>query len=81
MSMRRTAVVSPKAVKVVAAVVVGLSVGTLLPPDPVVLPFVGRVSGLLVGGCGLVAGGVLYLRAPRLVGSSDCDCSGECGCD
>lgn len=63
--------------KILAAVVVGLSIGTLLPPDPVVLPVVGSVSGVLVGGIGLVVGGVLYAQ---LSGTSDCGCSGDCDC-
>lgn len=76
----RRAVASPRAVKMVAAVIVGLSVGTLVPPEPVTVPTVGPVSGILVGGIGLVVGGVLYLRGPRVVGSPECGCSGDCGC-
>lgn len=80
MNSRRRAVVSPKALKVAAAVVVGLSVGTLVSSDPVALPVVGTASGLLVGGVGLLAGGVLYYWVPGLVASPDCGCSGDCGC-
>lgn len=80
MNLRRNAVVSPKVVKVVAAIIVGLSVGTLVPPEPVVFPAIGAVSGVAVGGVGLVAGVVLYVWVPTLVSSSECGCAGECGC-
>ena len=64
-------------VKLLAAVVVGFSVGTLLSFEPVTLPLLGTTSGLLVGGVGLVAGGGLFLRARQ---SASCGCSGNCGC-
>jgi hypothetical protein len=66
-----------RTVKLLAAVVVGFSVGTLLSFDPVTLPFLGTTSGLLVGGVGLVVGGGLFLRARK---SAGCDCSGDCRC-
>lgn len=64
--------------KLLAAVVVGLGIGTLVPPDPVTVPAVGTVSGLLVGGGAVVAGGGLYLWIQRSTGR--CDCGGACGC-
>ncbi len=64
----------------IAGVVVGLSVGTLVPPEPVSVPAVGTVSGIAVGGLGLVAGAILFLRGPDAIGASDCGCSGDCGC-
>jgi hypothetical protein len=79
MSEYRNALRSPKLVKMVAAVVVGLSIGTLLPPEPVAVPGVGPVPGLAVGGVGLLAGAVLYLKGPALVGTG-CGCATDCGC-
>ena len=76
----RRAVASRRAIKLVAGVVVGVSIGTSVPPEPVSLPAVGAVSGVAVGGLGLVAGAVLYLRGPDALTSSDCGCSGDCGC-
>lgn len=67
-----------KLVKLLAAVVVGLGIGTMVPPDPVAVPAVGPVSGLLVGAVGVVVGGVLYTKAPA--SASSCDCDGACDC-
>lgn len=64
--------------KVVAAVVIGLSIGTLVPPEPVALPMVGSVSGIVAGFAGLVVGGGLYGLARR--SASGCGCDGECRC-
>lgn len=72
--------IDPRIVKVLAAVVIGLSVGTMVPPKAVLLPAVGAVPGLLVGGLGLVAGAALFQWGPRLVGVADCGCTGDCGC-
>lgn len=72
--------VSPRIIKIVAAIIVGLSVGTALPPDPVNLPFVGTTPGLLVGIFGIITGAVLYLWVPNLVNTSACRCIGDCGC-
>lgn len=80
MNLRRSTFVSPKIVKVVAAIVVGLSIGTLVPPDAVLLPVVGPMSGIVVGGIGLITGTVLYLWVPALVSPSACGCTGDCGC-
>jgi len=80
MSVRQTLPIRPKLVKVVAAIVIGLSIGTLVPPDAVMLPVLGRVSGIVVGAVGLLAGTLLYRRAPDLTGTANCGCSGECGC-
>lgn len=80
MTLRRSGVVTPKVVKVVAAVVVGLSVGALLPPEPVSVPLLGPVPAVAVGGVGLVVGAVLYLRVPDLVGVKGCGCTGDCDC-
>ncbi len=80
MNVRQNAVVSPKLVKVVAAIIVGLSIGALVPPDAILLPVVGPVSGIIVGGIGLVTGALLYLWVPNLVHQSGCGCAGDCGC-
>ena len=80
MNRIRQAVASAKAVKLVAGVVVGLSVGTLVAPEPVTIPAVGLVSGVAVGGLGLVVGAALYRQGPAVVGASECGCSGDCGC-
>ncbi|MFB6068914.1 MAG: hypothetical protein ABEJ90_03205 [Halobacterium sp.] len=68
-----------RAAKFAAAVVAGLGVGTLVPPDPVGLPGIGSVSGLLFGSAGLAAGAVLYSQASRLA-PADCGCGGDCDC-
>lgn len=60
--------------KLVAAIIVGLSIGTLVSPEPVTFPVVGTVSGIIVGAIGLVTGAVLYTQIPG------CGCSGDCGC-
>lgn len=80
MRFQRHTVVTPKLVKIGAAVIIGLSIGMLVPPKSVVLPVIGRVSGVLVGGSGLVLGVTLYTQLPKLVAPSGCDCSGKCGC-
>lgn len=70
----RERVNGPTVGKLLAAVVVGFSVGTLLSPEPLTVPLVGTVPGVAVGGVGLVAGGLLYTQIPS------CGCSGDCGC-
>lgn len=67
----------PIAGKLLAAVVVGASLATLVPPDPVTIPAVGSVPGLAAGAVGLVVGSVLYTQVP---GSSGCGCGGDCDC-
>lgn len=62
-----------------AAVVVGLGLGTLVPPDPVSVPLVGRVPGVVAGGVGLVTGGGAFALLKRSSGSG-CGCSGDCEC-
>lgn len=61
MNLRHTGNVNPKLVKVVAAVIMGLSIGTLIPPEPVIVPAIGVVPGLVAGSIGFVTGAVLYL--------------------
>jgi hypothetical protein len=80
MSLRSTTRLTPRRVKVLAAILIGLSIGTLLPPEPVLVPVIGIVPGLLLGGSGLLLGAVLYVRAPTWVTASACECSGDCGC-
>lgn len=82
MAVRQRELVSPRLVKLLAAIVVGLSIGTLVPPEPVMLPYLGSVSAVLVGGTGLLVGAAVYRWVPALVStsSSDCGCSGDCGC-
>lgn len=79
MAMRVRTPAGPKVLKVTAAVVIGLSVGALVPPDAVRFPVVGAVPGLLAGGVGLLVGLVLYRWMPRLL-TPDCGCAGDCGC-
>ena len=74
MHIRQRALLTPKLVKIVAAVIVGLSIGTAVPPEPVLLPVVGPVPSLAVGTIGLLAGASLYLRGPTFIGSSESDC-------
>lgn len=64
--------------KVLAGIVMGLSIGTLLPPEPVSLPAIGSVSGVLVGIAGLLVGTGLFLLIQR--SSSACGCGEGCGC-
>ncbi|WP_436906805.1 hypothetical protein [Halosimplex marinum] len=78
MNLSRSAVVPARVGLFVAAVFVGIGIGTLVPPDPVTVPGVGSVSGLLVGGGALVAGGGLYAATKR--SSSGCGCGGDCDC-
>lgn len=80
MSVSRETLANPRAVKVVAAVVLGLSLGTLVPPEPVTLPAVGTVPGVAAGGIGLAVGAVLYLWVPGWLGASGCGCDGDCDC-
>lgn len=70
---------SPRVVKVAAAAVAGLGVGTLVPPDPVRLPVAGSVPGLVVGAVLLAGGLALYVHGPSLLGTGDCGCGGGCG--
>lgn len=69
-------------VKIFASIIIGLSIGYMITPELMTLPFLGSVSSIAVGGVGLVIGAVLYQKGPEFVGSgsSDCGCSGECGC-
>jgi hypothetical protein len=64
---------SPTIGKFLAAVVVGFSVGTLLSPEPLAVPLVGTVPGVVAVAVGLAGGGPLYARMPG------CSCSGGCG--
>lgn len=80
MNLRQSALLGPKVVKIVTAVIVGFSLGTAVPPKSVTPPVVGPVSGIAVGGFGLLVGAVLHLRVPPMVGASDCGCGEECGC-
>lgn len=74
--------ISPRLVKLLAAVVVGLSIGTLVPPEPVALPVLGSTPAVAVGGTGLLVGVAVYRWVPGLVNtsSSDCGCGGDCDC-
>lgn len=70
--------VSPRLLKqLFLGLVLGASASTLISQEAVTLPVVGSVSGVLVGAVGLAVGGLLYYRLRR---SSDCGCSGGCGC-
>lgn len=80
MNIRRRTVFGPKLVKIVAAVLIGLSIGTAIPPSTIYLSGVGSMPSVVVGGIGLVSGVVAYQWGPNILGSSDCGCSGDCGC-
>lgn len=71
---------SPRVVKMIGAIVMGLSIGALLPPEPMAVPAVGVVPGVLVGGLGLAGGALLYVQAPKWLRPSGCGCSDDCGC-
>jgi len=81
MTTRPGVVGKPQLAKLVAAILIGLGIGTLVPTRPVSVPGVGTVSGVLVGVVGLGAGVVLYRWAPGRAASSGCGCSGDCGCE
>lgn len=66
------------AAKFLAAALVGIGIGTMVPPEPMAVPGLGSISSLLVGGAGVVAGTGLYTRIPS---SSECGCSGDCTCE
>lgn len=80
MNVGRSELASPKLIKVVAAVVVGLGAGALLPPDPVTLPVVGTVPGVVAGAVGVAVGGALYRWGPGVLATPDCGCAGDCDC-
>jgi|GEM_PF-5442075 len=72
--------VSPKMVKVGAAVIIGVSLGTVLGGETVLVPGIGAVPGVVGGGVGALAGAALYRWGPPVVGGGTCDCTGDCGC-
>lgn len=80
MNVSEQTIVSPKVVKFVAAVVIGLSVGTMLSPEPMALPAVGQVPSVAVGAIGLVLGSLLFSEVPRHLQSTGCGCGDDCGC-
>lgn len=80
MNVRKNGLVSPKLIKVLAAVVIGLSVGAVLPPNPAAIDAIGTIPGVLVSGAGVIGGAIIYVKAPDLVGAKSCGCTGECGC-
>ncbi len=80
MSLNQQTIASPKVVKMVAAVVLGLGIGTIIGAEPVTIPGIGAVSGLLAGGLAVLVGGALYVKGPNHVQSEDCGCGDDCGC-
>lgn len=66
--------------KFAAAILVGLGVGVLLSPEPVVVPALGPVPGVAVGAAGLLVGAVAYRWGPGFLGASGCGCAGDCDC-
>jgi len=60
-------------------VLAGVSIGTL-GEGSVAVPFVGPVSGTLLGGAGLAVAAVTFYRVDACgCGDGDCGCSGDCG--
>ncbi|QSX00219.1 hypothetical protein [Haloterrigena alkaliphila] len=66
----------PRLGKFVAAVIVGLGIGTLVAPEPVTVPTVGAVPGLLAGSAAIAVGTGLYLWIKRT--TAGCGCGGGC---
>jgi hypothetical protein len=82
MDLKANRIIDPRVVKASAAVIIGLSIGMLVPPDPVSMPSLGPISGLIAGGLGLLIGGLLYYQVPRWMTSrSGCGCGKDCGCE
>ncbi|MFB6152633.1 MAG: hypothetical protein ABEJ27_00125 [Halodesulfurarchaeum sp.] len=80
MVFRRRLRVPAKAVQVGAAVILGVSIGTLLRAETVLVPSVGAVPGLLAGAVGLLVGAGLYHWGPTYLATTGCGCAGDCDC-
>lgn len=80
MNIRQSNLVSAKLVKILAAVVIGLSIGAVLPPNPAAINAIGTIPGILFASAGVLVGAVMYFKVPSFVGAKSCGCTGECGC-
>lgn len=80
MSVHLSTFASPRIVKIVAAISIGLSIGGLLPPNPTLLQSLGTALGLFVGGTGVVVGGLVYTQIPPRLPSAGCGCGDNCDC-
>ena len=80
MNIRQSNLVNPKLVKILAAVVIGLSVGAVVPPNPAAINAIGTIPGVLLAGTGVIVGAVIYVKVPDLAGAKSCGCTDECSC-
>lgn len=80
MDVRSHELISPKLVKVLAAVVIGLSIGAVLPPNPFAIDAFGLLPGISLAGAGAAIGTVMYTRLPAVLAPKGCGCAGDCGC-
>lgn len=64
--------------KFLAAVVVGLGIGTAVSGGGVTLPAVGSVPSIALGVALLAVGAVAFTQMPSP--KSGCSCSGDCNC-
>lgn len=80
MNVYLSELINPKYVKIVAAIVIGLSVGSILPPDPAAFDILGVLPGTFVAGTGVIIGAIMYTKLPEIVSSKSCGCTGDCGC-
>lgn len=80
MRVRHPTTVSPRAVKLAAAVVIGLSLGGVVPPNPSLLEWLGPVPGVFAGALGAGLGAIVYTQVPRRLTATECGCVDDCGC-
>ncbi|WP_232703565.1 hypothetical protein [Halobacterium wangiae] len=80
MNIRQSNLITPKLVRILAAVVIGFSIGAVLPPDPAAINALGTLPGVLLAGTGVIVGVVMYVKVPGLLGAKSCGCTGECAC-
>ncbi len=80
MNVRQSNLVTPKLVRILAAMVIGFSIGAVLPPDPAAINALGTLPGVLLAGIGVAVGAVMYVRCPGFLGAKRCGCTGACSC-
>lgn len=66
---------------ILAAVLIGLGVGSMIPPNPVSIPAVGSVSAFVVGPVAVGLGVGTYLGLRRQGAKRSCGCVGSCSCE